>query len=81
MTFTFKRNDSLFLLMGEDSKEYKLEIKKENILARRCVINPSMIVGIQNALSVSTIKYPIKQNKIYTMPIESGMTEFTPPSF
>lgn len=81
MTFTFKRNDSQFLLMGEDSKDFKIEIKKANILARRCTINPSITVGIQNALSVSTIKYPIKQNKIYTMPIESGMTEFTPPSF
>lgn len=81
MTFTFKRNDSEFLLMGSDAKDFTVEIKKANILARRCVINPSILVGIQNGLSASTIKYPIKQNKIYSMPIEKGMTEFTPPSF
>jgi len=81
MTFTFKRNENSFLLMGENSENFKVLIKKANILARKCTINPSISLGIQSGLSSSTLKYPVKQNKLYTQYIERGVIEFTPPAF
>ena len=81
MTFVFKKNDNRFLLIGKDSKDFKVLIKKASILSRRCIINPSILLGLQNGLSASTLKYPIKQNKLYSCHIENGISEFTTPAF
>jgi hypothetical protein len=81
LTFTFKRSDDKFSLMGDDFNKLSVNVMKANILARRCIINPSVVSAHQNASQLSTIKYPIKQSRINVAYINPGRTDFTPPSF
>lgn len=81
LTITFKKNDDKFLLMGDHFNKYQVKIMRANILARRCSINPSIVTAHQNAMQLAPIKYPIKQNRIFTAHIEAGRQDFTPPAF
>lgn len=81
LKFSFSRNKNEFLLHGKDSKEFEVLIKKANIRARKCMINPTVSVALTNALQLSPMRYPIKQNKIGVFTITKGTTEITAPSF
>lgn len=81
MTFTFKRNDNKFVLMGDEFNKCTVKIMKAKILARRCYINPAVISAHHHAMLSTPAKYPIKQNRIYVAHISEGVSDFTPPSF
>ena len=57
--FEFERNKDNFLLMGE--VDYKVKIKKVNMLVRKCQIINSVKMAHIAALQISPVKYPLKQ--------------------
>ena len=74
--FEFERNKDSFLLMGTD-KDFKVSIKKADMLVRKCQINDSVKLAHRKALEIGDIKYPIKQNKTYVSIIDNGTKEHT----
>ena len=74
--FEFERNKDSFLLMGDD-KEFKVLIKKADMMVRKCQINESVKLAHRKALEIGDIKYPIRQNKTYVSIIDNGTKEHT----
>ncbi len=74
--FEFERNKDSFLLMGDD-KEFKVLIKKADMMVRKCQINESVKLAHRKALEIADIKYPIRQNKTYVSIIDNGTKEHT----
>ena len=79
MYFEFEKNKDSFLLMGES--DYKVQIKKVNLLVRKCQINPSVKLGHMSALQLAPARYPIKQKKITCIMIDTGSQEYDISSF
>lgn len=74
--FDFERNKDQFLLMGTD-KHFKVQIKKAEMMVRKCQINETVKMAHKKALEIADIKYPIKQNKVYVNIIDNGTQEHT----
>lgn len=74
--FDFERNKDQFLLMGSD-KTFKVNIKKAEIMVRKCQINETVKLAHRKALEIADIKYPIRQNKVYVSIIDDGTKEHT----
>ncbi len=74
MFFTFAKNSDDFLLMGEAG--WNINIKKATVLARKCQINENIKLAHVQALQLSSLKYPIKQNRVLTHNISKGTKEY-----
>ena len=65
MYFEFERNKDSFLLIGD--AEYKVKIKKVNLLVRKCQINQTVKLAHLSALQLAPARYPIKQKKLHVL--------------
>ena len=73
MYFEFERNKDTFLLIGSET-EYK--IKKINMFVRKCQINQAVQLAHISALQLAPAKYPIRQNKIIAISVDTDSKEY-----
>lgn len=76
INFQFERNKDSFILMG-NGENFKIKIKKADMMIRKCQINESVKLAHKKALEISDAKYPIKQNKVFVSLLDSGTHEYT----
>lgn len=74
--FQFERNKNNFLLMGNKS-DFKIKIKKADLLVRKCQINDSIKLAHRKTLEIADAHYPIKQNKVFVTGLDNGTNEYT----
>ena len=74
--FQFERNKDNFLLMGS-KKDYKVKIKKADMLVRKCQINEAIKLAHKKALEIADAQYPVKQNKVFVTGLDNGTNEYT----
>lgn len=72
--FKFTRSTNDFLLMG--AEEWNIRILKASVFVRKCHINESIKLAHVQALQISPIKYPIKQNKVVSHNIAQNTKEY-----
>ena len=75
MYFEFERNKDTFLLMGSET-EYKIKISKINMFVRKCQINQAVQLAHISALQLAPAKYPIRQNKIIAISVDTDSKEY-----
>ena len=74
--FDFERNKDSFLLMGDNTKVWKVEITKPSIRVRKCSIHEKVKMAHINAMLISPAKYPLRQNKVYVFSINDQSMEY-----
>ena len=75
LIFEFERNKDTFIMMGDGN--FQLQIKKAGISVRKCQVHDKIKMAHINALQVSPLKYPVKQNKVSVATLDSGSQEYT----